>query len=101
MFCKQNFSPSTARLEEVELRVDKAANSFDDICDNLESGSGNTAIHCCVNGLNNKIRCEQKAFLDLPLIQAKLNIDTSTDGVCDRRAFGIPPVANACSDNPP
>ena len=92
---------STARLEEVESRVDNTANSFNDICDKLESGSGNTAIHCCVNGLNNKIRCEQKSFLDLPLIKAILNIDTNTDGVCDRRASGTPPVANACSDNPP
>ena len=81
--------------------MSNTAVSFDDICDNLESGTGATSIQCCVNGLNNKIRCEQKGFLDLPSVQATLNIDTSVTGTCDRRASGTPAVANACSDTPP
>ena len=88
-----------ARIAEVESRVENTANSFNDICDQLEGGTGGSAIHCCVNGLNNKIRCEQKAFLELPTIKPVLNIDTSVDGVCDRRA--VTGTSNACSDNPP
>ena len=89
----------SARIAEVESRVENTANSFNDICDQLEGGTGASAIHCCVNGLNNKIRCEQKAFLELPTIKPVLNIDTSVDGVCDRRA--VTGTSNACSDNPP
>ena len=92
----------STRLEEVETRVDNTANSFNDICDNIEGGSGNSAVHCCVNALNNKIRCERQSILNNPVIQAVLNIDTSNGiGTCDRRASGTPPVTNACSDVPP
>ena len=83
----------------MEKKVTNTGNSLNDICDNLERGTGATSVQCCVNALNNKLRCEQKAFLDLPVIQTSLNIDTSQTGVCDRRA--ISGTANVCSDEPP
>ena len=88
----------------MEQRVEDTGDSFDNICNALEQAgptTGGTRLECCVNALNNKMRCNQKAFLDLSAVMTSLNIDTSTNGVCDRRASGTPAVTNACSDNPP
>ena len=73
--------------------MDNTAESFDLICDSIEKGTGATATHCCVNQDNNKMVC-----IDGTLTAPLLNIDTMTVGECDRRAFGMPPVSNVCSD---
>ena len=73
--------------------MENTAESFDNICNSLEKGTGATATHCCVNGNNNKMVC-----LDGTATAPLLNIDTSEVGECDRGAFNIPPVSNICSD---
>ena len=85
-----------ARIVNLEQRMDNTAESFDFICNSIEKGTGATATHCCVNGDNNKMYC-----LDGTLLAPTFNIDTGTVGECDRRAFGIPPVTNVCSDTFP
>ena len=80
----------------MEERVEHSGDSLNDVCNAVEAGTSG-AYHCCVNALNNKMRCEQ-TFLLNSAVGSAFNIDTGTDGVCDRRATGTPPVSNACSD---
>ena len=78
----------------MEERVEHSGDSLNDVCNALES-STNGNYHCCVNPLNNKMRCEL-TFLLNSAAGAALNIDTSQNGVCDRRAQTG--TTNACSD---
>ena len=88
----ENDAPQSAKLTELEIRVEHSGDSLNDICNALESAtSASTQYQCCVNPLNNKMRCE------IPAIAASLNIDTNNgNDVCDRNAQTG--TSNACSD---
>ena len=74
----------------MEVRVEHSGDSLNDICNALESGTSG-AYQCCVNPLNNKMRCE------IPAIAATLNILTNNgNSNCDRLAQTG--VSNPCSD---
>lgn len=87
----------------METRVENTGDSLNDFCDALElaSPTGATRFDCCVNALNNKMRCELTTLLNMASGMATFNIDPSTMGACDRRASGATPVTNSCSDVPP
>ena len=78
----------------MEIRVEHSGDSLNDVCNALEAGTSG-AYHCCVNPLNNKMRCEQTVLLN-SLAGAGLNILTNNGVSCDRRAQTG--VSNACSD---
>ena len=76
--------------------MDNMASSLGVLCDRLESGSGTTAIECCVNENNLKLVCGAVSMIDLFQFHIEHNQNGGSVGVCDRRAMNTPPVANAC-----
>ena len=63
---------------------------MDQFCNQLESGSGSTAVHCCVNENTLKMVC---AALNVINLSSSLTIGvTTTVGLCDYSLSG-----NSCA----
>merc|ERR1711962_223430 len=83
------------RIAALERKVANSGDSFDAICNQVEKAGGGS-VECCVDSSNNKMFCDTKTNLD---ILTALNIDTSTNGVCDRGSGNTPPTINICHDD--
>merc|ERR1711962_1641270 len=83
------------RIAALERKVANSGDSFDAICNQVEKAGGGT-VECCVDSSNNKMFCDTKTNLD---ILTALNIDTSSNGVCDRGSGNTPPTINICHDD--
>ena len=88
--------PKSARIAALERRVANSGDSFDAICNQIEKAGGGT-VECCVDSSNNKMHCDTKTNLDSFL--TSLNIDTSSNGMCDRGSGNTPPTINVCHDD--
>ena len=76
-------------MSKLETLVDNTGDSHDQMCGQLESGSGSTAVHCCSNHDTLKVICLRK-----DLIQAFSIVIGELDavGTCDLNRSG-----NACA----
>ena len=76
-------------MSKLETLVDNTGDSHDQMCGQLESGSGSTAVHCCANHDTLKVVCLRK-----DLIQAFSIVIGELDdvGTCDLNRSG-----NACA----
>ena len=84
------FNFDLASISTLETKVDNIGDSFDYFCNQLESGSGQSAVHCCSNENTLKIVCATKALIDL---SSSLTIGVLTSvGVCDFSLSG-----NSCA----
>merc|ERR1712062_173470 len=83
------------RIAALERKVANSGDSFDAICNQVEKAGGGT-VECCVDSSNNKMFCDTKTNLDILTV---FNIDTSTNGVCDRGSGNTPPTINICHDD--
>jgi len=84
------------RIAALERKVANSGDSFNAICDQVEK-AGDGTVECCVDSSNNKMFCATKTYLDT--ILTTLNIDTSSNGVCDRGSGNTPPTINICHDD--
>ena len=88
------------KIAALEERMDNTAESLDQLCDMLESGTAGDplAIECCVNKNNNKLVCASVFGAMYPDFNILTNQDPGGSiGHCDRRAHYIPPTTNICS----
>ena len=98
-----NATPKSARITELETRMEHTADSFNDICNMVElagsSGSGGR-VDCCVDGTNNRMFCNTRTNLNGFLSYYMIATTGSEgDGVCDRRSQQDPPTINRCHND--
>ena len=78
-----------AKVSKLETLVDNTGDSHDQMCGQLESGSGSTAVHCCANHDTLKVVCLRKDIIQVTGITIG---ELDNVGTCDLSLSG-----NACA----